>query len=53
MLPEYNTLISHFGNQKHSLVLRILDGCLDHVKTIASVFIINCMIILPKEFIYN
>ena len=30
MLPEYNTLISHFGNQKHRLVLN--DGRLYHVK---------------------
>ena len=50
MLPEYNTLISHFGNQKHRSVLN--DGLALSYIIIVSIFIINCMIFLSNQFLF-
>ena len=45
MLPEYNTLISHFGNQKHRLVLS--HETFIHVKS-KTIYMF-----LIRQFIYN
>ena len=37
MLPEYNTLISHFGNQKHRLVWT--DEIFMHVKLKSIIYV--------------
>ena len=44
MLPEYNTLISHFGNQKHRLVLS--DEIFIHVKSKPIIYVFNYTVYL-------